>query len=74
MNNNNQENHPPEINKEFTPSQRLFVALLKEKGVIYPDIKAQFMVKWPGCSPPSRKGVYKMSRIKKLDIFEISTS
>ena len=57
---NDHENIPPGGQREFTNSQRLFVALLKDKQVKYPVVKAQFLDKWPGRQPPSRQGVFKM--------------
>jgi hypothetical protein len=44
---------PEEEQREHSTFQRLFVALLKDKKVIYPVISAQFKEKWPEVKPPS---------------------
>ena len=54
------ENTDPEGSREFTDSQRMCVALLKDKQVKYPELKEKFLEKWPGTQPPSRRGAYSM--------------
>ena len=56
----NMENENPMDKRELTVEQRLFLALQKEKGVLYPQIISQFSEKWPNKLPPTRSGVYKI--------------
>lgn len=47
--------------KRFTPEQRLWIAMEKEKNTSTAEIKAQFSVKWPGKAPPSvRSTIYRI--------------
>ena len=57
MMNNDDNVSPEEEQREYSTSQRLFVAFLKDKKVIYPVISAQFKEKWPEVKPSSRSGV-----------------
>ena len=38
---------------QFSPDQRLWIAIMKEKGVATSKIKAEFSMKWPGKAPPA---------------------
>ena len=38
---------------QFSPEQRLWIAIMKEKGVATSKIKAEFSMKWPGKAPPA---------------------
>ena len=58
---NNGENVPPEEEQmEYSTTQTLFLALLKDEKVIYPVISAQFKEKCPEVKPPSRSEVHNM--------------
>ena len=51
---------------QFSPDQRLWIAIMKEKGVPTTEIKNEFSNKWPGKAPPATKTT--ISRIwKKLN-------
>ena len=52
------ENLNKDDTKELTKEQRLFVALLKEKGLKYHELSAKFTEKWPNRAPPTRNTVY----------------
>ena len=54
--------------REFTPEQRLFLCLEKEKGAKYSETVELFKVKWPGKEPPTRQGLHVMR--KKLHAFQ----
>ena len=53
--------------REFTPEQRLFLSLEREKGTKYSELCKLFKTKWSNKQPPSRNGLWNI--INKLKTF-----
>ena len=58
---------PLNINRQFTPSQRMFLCSLKLRGLEYPHIENKFSAKF-GVLPPIKDGLNKMAKNLKLNI------
>ena len=58
---------PFNIQRQFTPSQRMFLCSLKLRGLEYPDIENKFSAKF-GVLPPIKDGLNKMAKNLKLII------